>query len=353
LVVAQAFKESLGLEEVLRAMLEGVEAAGLEARPIRGSDGGDGLLEAVAAKVARWQELDAEDPLQRLVRTRLGWLDVRTAIVESRLVCGLSLLEPQERDPLRTTTRGLGLLLDRLVAHGASRIVVGLGGSATVDGGVGMARVWGWMPLDRSGRPLDEGGGALERLVELEPGRTPSADIIALCDVQNPLLGPDGAARVFAPQKGASQADVERLARGLERLVEVTAGSGGREWAASAGAGAAGGLGFGLLAFAGAKLRRGASWVLDLAGFDQELAEASLVVVGEGAFDRTSLAGKLAGEVIRRSQRSGVPVVLLAPRAEAVPPGVEVETGGGWWNAAHLARRTEAAVSRVLRLLRS
>jgi glycerate kinase len=168
--------------------------------------------------------------------------------------------------------------------------------------------------------------------------------------VRNPLTGEAGA-RVYAPQKGASPDEVERLARGLERLAAVALAQGEGAPPEAPGSGAAGGLGFGLLLFGGGVLRPGAEWVLQAVGFAQALEQAALVVVGEGAFDSTSLEGKLTGEVMRRAATARVPVLLLAPRANSVPDGVLVESGGGAWSAADLERRAAEAVDRALRLM--
>lgn len=349
-IVAQAFKETLAIGDVAAALERAVRQVGGEPTVILGSDGGDGLLEALAPRIGRWSTYEASDPLLRPVQARVGWLDRETSVIESRLVCGLSLLSSEERDPLRTSTRGVGELVQQAVRDGAGRVYVGLGGSATMDGGLGMARAWGWVPRGRGDRELPEGGGALAALERLEPGQAPAAALTGLSDVGHPLTGPRGA-RVFAAQKGASPEAEARLVLGLERLVVALRAIGHPAPAREPGAGAAGGLGFGLLAFGGGALRSGASWILEAAGFDGLVAGAKLVVTGEGAFDQTSLGGKLTGEVIRRASRAGVPVVLVAPRAEAVPPGVHVETGGGRWTAADLERRAAAAVGRVLRLL--
>ncbi len=349
-VVAQAFKETLPVAEVAAALAAAVGAAGAEAVVLWGSDGGDGLLDAIGSRLLRRTVHPAEDPLRRPVSAEVGWLDGETAVVESRLACGLSLLAQDERAPLTSSTRGVGLLIREVVAAGARRIYVGLGGSATVDGGVGMARAWGWIPRDSSGGELPEGGGALCELASLEPGAHPPAELVGLCDVQSPLTGPRGA-RVYAAQKGASPADVERLAQGLERLAAVAAAQGEGALANAPGAGAAGGLGFGLLFFGCGSLLPGAPWVLQTGGLADALRGAALVVVGEGAFDRTSLEGKLTGEVIRWATEAGVPVVLLAPRATDVPPGVLVESGGGRWSRTDLEWRAEGAVRRALRLM--
>jgi len=213
---------------------------------------------------------------------------------------------------------------------------------------VGMARAWGFLPRGASGRELDEGGGALPELERIDVGERPAVRLVGLCDVRSPLTGPQGA-RLYARQKGAAPDAEERLAVGLERLVDVAAG---QELAGRAGAGAAGGLGFGLLHFGEGELEAGARWVLERLGFDELLDGAAMVVTGEGAFDRTSLEGKLTGEVLSRARAAAVPAVLLAPQADDVPAGVVVESGGGRWSAADLAARAGSGIARALRLLR-
>jgi len=346
-VVAQAFKESLTPEQVAQALEGAVRDAGLD-HPVvvHGSDGGDGLLDALQGQLQRRTVHAAADPLGRPIRVEVGWLDGESAVIESRLVCGLGLLATSERDPLHTSTRGLGLLIAD-VAAGAGTVYVGLGGSATMDGGVGMARAWGFLPRGASGRELDEGGGALPELERIDVGERPAVRLVGLCDVRSPLTGPQGA-RLYARQKGAAPDVEERLAVGLERLVDVAAG---QELAGRAGAGAAGGLGFGLLHFGEGELEAGARWVLERLGFDELLDGAAMVVTGEGAFDRTSLEGKLTGEVLSRARAAAVPAVLLAPQADDVPAGVVVESGGGRWSAADLAARAGSGIARALRLL--
>ena len=349
--VAQAFKGAFTAVEVAAAFQDAIRAAGGEPRVIVASDGGDGFLDALAPVITRWTVHDALDPLQRpLPGVRVGWLDSTSAAIESRLVCGLGLLAPHERAPLLTSTRGLGRLIHEVVAAGARTVFVGLGGSATVDGGLGMARAWGWIPRDRAGAELPEGGGALCDLSALEPGGRPGAEVVGVSDVASPLLGPRGA-RVFAAQKGATPADTERLAAGLQRLAAVTGQEGAHGRAAQPGAGAAGGLGFGLMQFAEGRLVPGSVWVLDLLGFDHALDGATVVLVGEGAFDRTSLEGKLSGVALSRAAGRGVCGALVAPAADHVPAGVVVETGGGWWDLDELTRRAERVVGSALRLL--
>ena len=204
------------------------------------------------------------------------------------------------------------------VERGARTVVVGLGGSATVDGGTGAARGLGWSLRDASGTALAEGGGSLVQLAVLDGGWALEARVVALADVTTALVGPQGAAPLFAPQKGAGVEGVKLLSRGLERLGDLMARHGRAELATVPGGGAAGGLGAGLAFFAKAQLIAGAEWVLSRVGFDAALANAQLVITGEGSFDRTSLVGKASGEVVRRAQAAKKKVAVIAGRVEGL-----------------------------------
>jgi len=344
--VGQAFKGSLSAGDVARALGAGVEAAGAAAVVIVGSDGGDGLLDAVAP--ARRTLHRVSGPLGDPVDAAVGWLDAETAVIESRLACGVALLPFPSRNPERTTTRGVGEMLVAAAAAGARRAIVGLGGSATMDGGLGAARAWGWQARDASGRPIPDVGGALQILEALEAAKAPPLEVLGLADVANRLLGPDGAA-VYARQKGARGPAARRLMQGLDRLVSHAVPWDGPALAERAGAGAAGGLGFGLLCFARARLEPGAAWVLDRAGCDDALRAADLVLVAEATFDRTSFSGKLTGEVLARARAAQVPAVVITPRAKARPGGVTVVSESGRWTPADLSAVAERAVREALR----
>src|SRR5258708_9423098 len=211
-----------------------------------------------------------------------------------------------------------------------------MGGSATVDGGTGAARGFGWTFQDAGGAPLAEGGGALAALTTWAGGGGREAQVVALADVTTPLLGPEGAAPVFGPQKGATPEAVARLAAGLERLAGLMAAQGHPELATLPGGGAAGGLGAGLVFFAGAQIVPGAAWVLDRVGFDAALAQADLVVTGEGALDRTSRVGKATGEVIRRAQAARkVVAVVSGPGGDGPRPAADGGDGAPPYPAGH------------------
>jgi glycerate 2-kinase len=348
-VIGQAFKGSLSAADVARALGEGAAAAGASTTVIVGSDGGDGLLDAIAAP--RRSTHRVTGPLGEPVEVAVGWIDARTAVIESRLACGVALIPWERRDPERTTTRGVGELLSELAAAGATDVIVGLGGSATMDGGLGAARAWGWRARDDRGTDLPDGGGALEHLHTLEPSQRLGVAITALADVRNPLLGPGGAA-VFARQKGATPEATTRLMAGLQRLVDCSPSWDGPVIAERPGAGAAGGLGFGLACFGGARLEPGAAWVLGRAGFAAALGQADAVVVAEATFDATSLAGKLTGEVVSQARAAGVPVAVITPRPLLRPPGVLVLNRRGHWRPADVATMCERAARRLLRLPR-
>jgi glycerate 2-kinase len=345
LIAPTAFKGTLSAREAAAAMAGGARAAvaGREIRVLPLSDGGNGLLDAMhAARGGAWRGAQVTGPLGAPVPARylVQGLD---AVLETAEACGLHLLPADVRAPLDATTRGVGELL--LAAAGgtaasgpacgapvaAERLLVGLGGSATVDAGAGMAAALGWELVDRGGRPIPPGGAGLLRLDAIRPPPTPPRvpQVVVLSDVTNPLLGPDGAAAVFGPQKGASPADVALLDDALDRWARIVARDLGRRVADLPGAGAAGGLGAACAAFLDAPPIPGADWLLELVGFDGLLARASVVVTGEGSWDRQSSMGKVTGEVVRRARDAGVPVLLVAGRVADPPPrGVVTATAG-------------------------
>ncbi|MBK5097603.1 MAG: glycerate kinase [Gemmatimonadetes bacterium] len=348
LVCPTAFKESLSASAAAAALTAGILEArpGAEIRVLPLSDGGPGLLEAIeAAGDGREERVPTTGPFGDPIAARILWTRPGEVIVEAAEACGLHLVPPAIRDPLRADTSGVGIVLARCGNSGARHIVLGLGGSATVDGGTGMARALGWQFLDVADRPLPPGGEALADLNMILSPEHVSADtspalfapdVVALADVYSPLLGPDGAARRFAAQKGAGPDEIELLEYGLTRLADIAARDLGRDVRFIPGAGAAGGLGAGCLLFLGAELLPGADWVLERVGFESELASADLLVTGEGAWDATSGLGKITTEVLARAAEAGVPSILVCGRIEgAVPDGVQALSGadGDWLDA--------------------
>jgi glycerate kinase len=305
------------------------------------SDGGNGLLDSLAAEGGReWRARRVRGPLGDAVEARYLCAEDEV-VVEAAEGCGLHLVPPERRDPMRASTRGVGeLLRAAFEASTAGRVVLGLGGSATVDGGAGMATALGWRLLDARGLPIADGAAGLPELRRLVPPEAKPAparrsgpgerEIIALADVTAPLIGPTGAARVFAPQKGASPDAVAALEEGLANLAARIAEDLGLRVADLPGGGAAGGLGAGAVAFLGARLEPGAAWVLDAVAFDRQLARARVLLTGEGAYERQTSLGKVVGVLVERARAAGVPAVVVAGRSSAPPEsGVVVRAGGG------------------------
>ena len=283
-----------------RAKVTGPGGAPVTARWLELPDGGDG---APSGSPGRGQNSAARWPADRSAPAQVG-----TAVVELARASGLPLLA--RPDPMGAQTTGLGELLGRALDAGVGRILVGLGGSASTDGGTGALGALGARFLDAAGNPLPPGGGALADLAraDLSGLRAPPAGgVTCLTDVTAPLLGPGGAAAVFGPQKGADGPQIARLEKGLARLAETLGGD-----RAAPGAGAAGGTGYGLAAAWGAVLTPGAAELCRLAGLDRALAGADLVITGEGRFDETSLTGKTCGTVIAAAAAAGVPVAVVA-----------------------------------------
>lgn len=319
-----AFKGSLSAIDAAAAMALGVADAGAEAVAVPVADGGDGTLDVLLASdpAPRVLTVHTYGPLGGPATARLGLLSVgrpatSTAVVEMAEASGLRLLRAEQLDPLRASSRGTGGLIRVALGQGATRVIVGVGGSASTDGGAGILQALGARLLDADGHDLRPGGAALRDLAAidwdgLEP-RVRQVQMEVAVDVRNPLLGPDGAAAVFAPQKGATAEDVAVLEDGLARLAAVAAVTErrGDELAESAGAGAAGGAAFGL-ACAGAHLVAGAPLVCDLVHLDAALANADLVLTGEGRLDAQTAMGKAPAEVARRSAHAGLPCIAIA-----------------------------------------
>ncbi|HEX8004431.1 MAG TPA: glycerate kinase [Mycobacteriales bacterium] len=275
------------------------------------ADGGLGTVD-VLAHLGETRATSVEDALGR--RVEAAWLRLGdTAVVESAAACGRHLLDAP--DVLRASTSGVGELVCAALADGVRRVVVGVGNTASCDGGAGLAQALGAWLLDAAGHPLDPGGAALARLAsvaldDLDP-RLRAVEVVAACDVDAGLCGPEGAAFGYGPQKGATPEDAALLDAALRHYAAVSGGDAG-----AAGAGAGGGLGYGLATFAGATLARGAEVVLDLLSLRKRVPRADLVVTGEGAFDWQSLRGKAPVAVARAAADEGVPCVVVAGQVE-------------------------------------
>ena len=320
IIAPQEFKGALSALAAAEAIERGVKAALPEAETVLVpvADGGDGTLDAlVEGSGGRVFRSVVTGPLGQPLEARWGVMgDGQTAVIEMALASGLALVPPQRRDPYITTTRGTGEIIAEALDRGFSRIVVGLGGSATNDGGAGMASALGARFLDAEGQTLPDGGAALARLVKIDVSqlnpKLAQTSIIGATDVTNPLCGPTGASAVYGPQKGATPAMVAELESALKNYGRVLQRDLGKDVSERPGAGAAGGLGAGLMAFAGAELLPGIDMVCDVVNFDAHLQGADLVITGEGRADRSTIFNKAPVGVARRALAQGVPTLLLA-----------------------------------------
>ena len=320
IVAPNSFKGSLTSREAAEAVALGVRAAAPQAEILKYplADGGEGTMELlVEATGGSRRQAWVTGPLGEPVLATYGILgDRQTAVIEMAQAAGLLLVPPGLRDPSRTTTRGVGELVRRCLDEGCRRFIIGLGGSASNDGGAGLAAALGVRFLDDQNRNLGPGGGELSRLSridasEIDP-RVGESSFVGACDVDNPLSGPRGASLVFGPQKGASPEQAAWLDRNLQRLGAIMERDLGKRVASLSGAGAAGGLGAGLLAFCGAEMRSGARLVIDATGLQQALPGSDLVFTGEGKVDDQTASGKAPLAVAAVAAQFGIPVVVLA-----------------------------------------
>lgn len=321
------FKGSLTAAQAVAAVASGLRQVRPDwtIDPLPLADGGDGTTDILAAALGgEWRHAEVTDALGRPLRA--PWLILPcdpagpSALIEMSAASGIRHLTPEEREPSRATTYGTGELVRAAIAAGARRLVIGLGGSATNDGGAGLARALGHRFLDSAGAEIDDLPLGLVRLARIDSSTATSLPPVeVLCDVSNPLLGPDGATAVFGPQKGVTP-DLEPVSEAaLSRLADVAALHFGRDHRDVPGAGAAGGLGFGLLAFAGARLTGGFAWIADKVRLARRLAAADLVITGEGCLDTQSLAGKVPGEVLTLARKHHRPCHAFAGRIEHDP----------------------------------
>ncbi len=324
LIAPDKFKGSLGARAIGEAIARGLEAAlpeaDLEIVPL--ADGGEGTAEAICqARGGEWVNCPAHDALGRVRPARYGWLAApRLAVMEMSAAAGLAQLAPDERNPLRASTFGVGEMLASATARRAVEIIIGLGGSATNDGGFGLARALGFRFLGDDGRALTGPVSELADLAQIiSPNELSLPRITAACDVRNPLLGEHGATRTFGAQKGATPEQIEILERALSRLAEVAALTFARDDRESPGAGAAGGLGFGLLTFCGAAVQSGFDVVAEAIDLRAKIERADIVITGEGKLDRQTLAGKAPVGLARMARELRKPVYAIVGTATEDP----------------------------------
>jgi glycerate kinase len=321
-IAPDKFKGSLAAVEVAAAIAAGLRGTGAELVTVPVADGGDGTVDAAVAAGFDRVPVTAAGPTGQPVATsyaRRGDL----ALVELATVCGLERLPGGELAPMDASSFGVGEVMRAALAGGANELVLAVGGSASTDGGAGMLQALGARVLDGRGEPIGRGGAALPEVTGLDlttliPA-VRSARITLAADVANPLTGPDGAAAVFGPQKGADPGQVAALDGYLRRWAALMTDATGHDWSQAPGAGAAGGVGFAALAVLGAQQRSGIDMILDLTGFDAALDGADLVVTGEGSLDTQSLSGKAPVGVARAAARRGIPVIAVAGRSLLTP----------------------------------
>jgi glycerate kinase len=339
LIAPDKFKGSLSAREVaenialgLRDVLRDAEIASL---PI--ADGGEGTAEVICnALGGSWVRCKAHDPLGRQIDARYAWIaDRKLAVMEMSEVAGMRRLSESERDPLLASTFGVGEMILNAAQNGAREIIIGLGGSATNDGGFGMARALGFR-FFAGDRELNGNVSDLRVLTRIAPspqsspsgrgGREAPGEgiwrlpkIMAAADVRNPLLGETGATRVFGPQKGATDDKIDALERALAKLADVVSKEFGVDYRDEPGAGAAGGLGFGLMSFCGAKIRPGFEVVAEAADLESKMMNADLVITGEGSLDRQTLEGKTPAGIARLARKLGKPVLAFVGRTAEDP----------------------------------
>jgi glycerate kinase len=334
LIAPDKFKGALGAREVAENIAKGLRDALSDAKIeiVPMADGGDGTVEVICnARGGSWLQCKAHDPLGREIDARYAWIaDEKVAVIEMSEAAGMRRLSENERDPLRATTFGVGEMILDAVSRGAREIIIGLGGSTTNDGGFGTARALGF----RFFSDAEELIGDMSRLRDLSKIKAPVAagvspansrtqptrlppqlKIIAAVDVKNPLLGKNGATRVFGPQKGATNDKIDILEQALTRLADVVAKEFGLDYRNEPGAGAAGGLGFGLMSFCGAKIRPGFDVVAEAVGLETKIKDADIVITGEGSLDRQTLEGKTPVGVARLARKLGKPVFAIVGRA--------------------------------------
>ncbi len=335
IIAAGALKHSLSAAAAARAIARGLRRSGLNADlvllPI--ADGGNGTLDAFLTSGGQRRVVPVSDPLGRPREAPFA-LTGTSAVIEMALASGLELLRTDELDPLRASTFGTGQLMQAALDAGAKRIVVGVGGSATVDGGAGCLQALGVRLLDENGEDVPPGGGSLDRIrqidvTELNP-RWRETEVIVASDVDNPTLGDQGAAAVFGPQKGATPEQVRMLEANLRHFFTLTADQVGVDVRVTRGGGAAGALSAGLMAYLGGRIESGIDLILDLCGFDGHLKDADLVITSEGRLDTQTIHGKGPLGVARRAGKRGVPTIALVG-------GLDVDDailhGAGLWAA--------------------
>lgn len=318
-VASDSFKGSLTSLEVAAGAEQGIHEVFPECEVVKVNvaDGGEGTMDALRSTLGgQWVTVAAADPLGRPRDVSYVVLsDGKTAVIEMSAASGLPLLEPQERNPMLTSTFGTGEMIVDALSRGCRRFLVGIGGSATNDAGMGMLEALGFRFIDKDGKVLPGRGESMSEVVDIDMSHVSpevkESEFIIACDVDSPFCGPRGAAYVFSPQKGADPQMVAELDAGMEHLAEVIARVVGKDIRNIPGAGAAGGLGGGFLAFLNSRLERGIEMVLDAIAFDDIIRGSDLVITGEGRVDSQTLTGKTPYGIMKRAQKQNIRTVAI------------------------------------------
>ena len=324
IIASDSYKGCLSSLDVARAAEAGIRKVlpDCEVVGIPVADGGEGTTEAlVAAMNGRFVSCDVHDPLMNLIQVEYGILgDGLTAVIEMASASGLTLVPPEKRNPMLTTTYGTGELIKDAIQRGCRRFLIGIGGSATNDAGTGMLQALGFRFLDGDGNELGKGGQILEQIarIDTENAMTELQEtvITVACDVNNPFSGENGAAFVYARQKGADDTMIRQLDKGLKQFAAVISATMGKEIDTVPGAGAAGGLGGGFLAFLPATLKPGIKMVLEALDFDSRIQNADLIITGEGKLDRQTGMGKTPAGILEAGKRQQIPVIAIGGAVE-------------------------------------
>ena len=324
IIASDSFKGSLSSLEIARASEAGIRKVlpDCEIVGIPVADGGEGTTEAlVAAMNGRFVACEVHDPLMNLIRVEYGILgDGITAVIEMASACGLNLVPAEKRNPMLTTTFGTGELIKDAIHRGCRRFLIGIGGSATNDAGTGMLQALGYRFFDNAGNELGKGGQILEQIATINSADAlpalKDAVFTVACDVNNPFSGENGAAYIYARQKGADDAMIRQLDKGLKQFAAVMHASLGKDIDAIPGAGAAGGMGGGFLAFLPATLKPGIQMVLEALDFENHIHNADLIITGEGKLDRQTGMGKTPAGILEVAKRRHIPVVAIGGAVE-------------------------------------
>jgi glycerate kinase len=326
LLAPDKFRGSLDAPQVCKAMSEGIHMVSpeIEVLSLPLADGGEGTLDLLLWYAGgKKYTAKVQDPLGRMIDAEYGLsADGKTAFIEMATASGLRLLKTEERNPLKTSTFGTGELIKIVLEGDVENIILGIGGSATTDAGIGMAAALGWQFLDKNGQSLSPIG---ENLIKIKKVLSPvsnhqsTVSIYVACDVTNPLFGENGASYIYGPQKGADEQAVKELDEGLKNISMIFERDFGKNYSLISGTGAAGGLGFGLIAFLNAELKEGVKLLMDFCDFDKKLKDVNLIITGEGKIDNQTLQGKLIKGITDRANLAKIPIAAICGTLDVSP----------------------------------